>query len=300
MTTPAQRFLAALEAERPLQIAGVIHAYAAKQAERAGFRALYLSGAGVANASFGLPDLGFTTLDQVAEDTRRICAATALPVLVDIDTGWDDDLGSGRTMADMARAGAAAVQIEDQVSLKRCGHRPGKKLVSPDEMSARIRTAVGTRMGDSPLVMARTDAVAVEGMEAALERVRAYVNAGADLVFAEAVESLEDYRRFADAVPVPVLANLTEFGKTPLFGLDDLREAGIRMALYPLTAFRAMSRTAEEVYRTLRAEGTQAGLLDRMQTRAELYEVLEYQAQEQAADHRLSGSDRSDLSDSSD
>ena len=287
MSSPAQRFLAALEQECPLQIAGVIHAYAAKLAGRAGFQALYLSGAGVANASFGLPDLGFTTLDQVAEDARRITSATSLPLLVDIDTGWEEDLVSGRTMAVMHQAGAAAVQLEDQVSMKRCGHRPGKKLVSREDMVERIRAARSTRPPGGPLIMARTDAVAGEGVASALDRAQAYVAEGAELLFAEAVESLADYQRFCREIPVPVLANITEFGKTPLFTVEELRESGVRMVLYPLSAFRAMSRTAEEVYRCIRAKGTQRDLLDRMQTRSDLYAVLDYEAQEQKIDEAI-------------
>lgn len=273
-----------MDTERPLQVAGVIHAYAAKLAQRAGFRALYVSGAGVANASFGLPDLGFTTREQVAEDVRRIAAATPLPLLVDVDTGWDDPAETARVMAD---AGAGAIQIEDQVDLKRCGHRPNKKLVSTDEMCERVRAAVAGRDATGLLVMARTDAVAGEGIDSAVARATAYVAAGADLIFAEALTTLEDFRRFTTAVPVPVLANITEFGKTPMFGLRELRDAGVRLVLYPLSAFRAMSAAAATVYATIRRDGTQRAVVDRMQTREQLYDVIDYHRYEREADERL-------------
>lgn len=282
-----QLFRDALSKEKPLQVAGVINAYCARLAERAGFRALYISGAGVANASFGLPDLGFTTLDQVAEDVRRITGTTSLPVLVDIDTGWDDDLFAGRTMKVMHEAGAAAVHMEDQVSMKRCGHRPGKALVSKDEMVARVEAAVKTRPEAGPLLMARTDAAAGEGLDAAIHRAQAYVHAGADMIFAEALTSLEEYRAFTSAVKVPVLANITEFGKTPLFTTGQLREAGVSLVLYPLSAFRAMSAAARDVYQTIRADGTQQASVDCMQTRAELYQVLDYESYERRADEAL-------------
>lgn len=282
--TSSHTFRSALEAERPLQIAGVINAYAALLAERAGFRALYVSGAGVANASFGLPDLGFTTREQVAEDVRRICAATPLPVLVDVDTGWDDPAETSRVML---AAGAGAIQMEDQVDLKRCGHRPNKKLVSPDEMAERVRAAVKGRAGSGLLIMARTDAVAGEGMEAAMARARAYVAAGADLIFAEALRSLDEFRAFVAAVPVPVLANITEFGQTPLFTVRELGEAGVRMVLYPLSAFRAMSAAAQQAYAAIRAEGTQRSVVGAMQTRDALYEVLRYHDYERKADEQL-------------
>ncbi len=285
--TPAEKFRAALEAERPLQIAGAINAYAAKLAERAGFRALYVSGAGVANASFGLPDLGFTTREQVAEDVRRIAGATALPLLVDVDTGWDDPAAAARVMAD---AGAAVLQIEDQVDLKRCGHRPNKQLVPTDEMRARIRAMVSARPGAEVLIMARTDAATVEGLDAAIARARAYVEAGADYIFAEALHALNDYRAFTSAVRAPVLANITEFGKTPLLTTAELVSAGVRMALYPLSAFRAMSAAAEKVYGAIRKEGTQKSVTGIMQTREELYAVLDYHRYEREADARLQAS----------
>jgi len=277
-------FRRAVQEERPLQVAGVINAYAAKLAERAGFRALYVSGAGVANASFGLPDLGFTTREQVAEDLRRIAGATSLPLLVDVDTGWDDPAETARVMG---AAGAGAIQIEDQVDLKRCGHRPNKKLVSTEEMVERVRAAVSGRGASGLLVMARTDAVAGEGLEAGVLRAKAYVSAGADLIFAEALRTLDEFRAFTRAVPVPVLANITEFGKTPLFTVRELGDAGVRLVLYPLSAFRAMSAAAEQVYVAIRRDGTQRGVVDRMQTRDQLYDVLDYHRYERDADERL-------------
>jgi methylisocitrate lyase len=277
-------FKEALHAECPLQIAGAIHAYAAMLAERAGFKALYVSGAGVANASFGLPDLGFTTREQVAEDVRRICAATPLPVLVDVDTGWDDPAETARVM--MA-SGAGAMQIEDQVDLKRCGHRPNKKLVSTQEMVERVQAAVAGRTDADFLIMARTDAVAGEGMAAAIARARAYVEAGADLVFAEALRSLEEFKAFTAAVPVPLLANITEFGKTPLFTTAELGSVGLRMVLYPLSAFRAMNAAALKVYETIRRDGGQGAVVEAMQTRDALYDVLRYHEYERRADEQL-------------
>jgi methylisocitrate lyase len=282
--TRVEKFRAALDAERPLQIVGAINAYAAKQAERAGFRALYVSGAGVANASFGLPDLGFTTREQVAEDVRRIAGATALPLLVDVDTGWDDPAKTARAMA---AAGAAALQIEDQVDLKRCGHRPNKKLVSADEMCERIRAMAGARPAADVLIMARTDAASVEGLDAAIARARAYVEAGADFIFAEALRARDEFRAFARSVPAPVLANITEFGQTPLCTAVELADAGVRMVLYPLSAFRAMSAAAARTYAAIRKEGTQKSVLDIMQTREELYAVLDYYRYEREADARL-------------
>ncbi|MGA1531022.1 MAG: methylisocitrate lyase [Kiritimatiellia bacterium] len=287
MAADGDMFRSALLSEEPLQIAGTINAYTAMLAERAGFKALYVSGAGVANASFGLPDLGFTTLDQVAEDVRRIAGATSLPVLVDIDTGWEDDLFSGRTMRVMHEAGAAAVHLEDQVSMKRCGHRPGKKLVSTAEMVERVEAAAKSKPDPAMVLMARTDAAAVEGIEAAIERSLAYVAAGADMIFAEALTTLDEYRAFTSRVKVPVLANITEFGKTPMFTVDALREAGVAMVLYPLSAFRAMSKAAEEVYTAIKRDGTQAAVVERMQTRMELYDVLNYAKYEKQADEKL-------------
>ena len=236
------RFWQALEAEKPLQVVGTINAYSALLAEKAGFRAIYLSGAGVANASFGLPDLAMTTLNDVCEDIRRISYASELPLLVDADTGWGGAFMIGRTVRDMTRAGAAACHIEDQVGVKRCGHRPGKALVETLEMADRIKAAVDGRTDEKFAIMARTDAHAVEGQQAALDRSAAYVEAGADMIFAEALTTLDEYRQFTSAISVPVLANLTEFGKTPLFTVTELKDAGISMALYPLSAYRAMSR----------------------------------------------------------
>lgn len=283
-SSAGQRFRLALEEERPLQIVGAVNAYCALLAERAGFRALYLSGAGVANASFGLPDLAMTTLNDVCEDIRRLSYATDLPILVDADTGFGTAFMIGRTVREMIRAGAAACHIEDQVSAKRCGHRPGKALVETGEMVDRIKAAVDGRTDDAFVVMARTDAHAVEGQQAALERAAAYVEAGADTIFAEALTTLDEYREFTAAVAAPVLANLTEFGKTPLFTTEEMAAAGVRMTLYPLSAFRAMSRAAEAVYATLRRDGTQRAVVDTMQTRTELYEVLGYHDYEEKLD----------------
>ena len=282
--SPGTRFRVAVEAERPLQVVGTINAYCALLAERAGFRALYLSGAGVANASFGLPDLGITTLNDVTADVQRITSVTELPLLVDIDTGWGSAFVIAKTIKEMIRAGAAAVHIEDQVQAKRCGHRPNKALVSCTEMGDRIKAAVDAKTDSHFVIMARTDAFANEGQTAAIERACAYVEAGADMIFAEALHSLEEYRNFVGAVKVPVLANITEFGKTPLFTVEELHQVGIRLILYPLSAFRAMSAAAVKVYTTLRQQGTQQDVLDIMQTRAELYEVLGYHAYEQKLD----------------
>jgi methylisocitrate lyase len=278
------RFRAALEAESPLQIVGAINAFTALLAEKAGFRAIYLSGAGVANASFGLPDLAMTTLNDVCEDIRRIASATDVPLLVDADTGWGSAFMIGRTMREMTWAGAAGCHLEDQVAVKRCGHRPGKALVETAEMCDRIKAAVDGRIDDTFVIMARTDAHAVEGQQAALDRAAAYVEAGADMIFAEALTTLDEYREITNSIKVPVLANLTEFGKTPLFTTEELAAAGISMALYPLTAFRAMSKTALDVYTDLREKGTQSAAIDRMQTRMELYDVLGYQAYEDKLD----------------
>lgn len=278
------RFRAALEAERPLQVVGTINAFTALLAEKAGFRAIYLSGAGVANASFGLPDLAMTTLNDVCEDIRRIASATDVPLLVDADTGWGSAFMIGRTIREMTWAGAAGCHLEDQVAAKRCGHRPGKALVETAEMGDRIKAAVDGRIDDAFVIMARTDAHAVEGQQAALDRAAAYVEAGADMIFAEALTTLDEYKQFTDTIQVPVLANLTEFGQTPLFTTEELAGVGIRMALYPLTAFRAMSKTALDVYTDVREKGTQSGVVDRMQTRTDLYDVLGYQAYEDKLD----------------
>jgi len=282
--TPGARLRTAVEQERPLQVVGTINAYAAMLAERSGFRALYLSGAGVANASYGLPDLGITSLDNVLEDVRRITAATPLPLLVDGDTGWGGAFNIARTIKELIRAGAAGVHIEDQVQAKRCGHRPGKMIVSKEEMVDRIKAAVDARTDPNFVIMARTDAFAVEGMEAAIERACLCRDAGADMIFPEALTDLEQYRTFAQAVKIPVLANITEFGKTPLFTIDELRAADVALALYPLSAFRAMSRAALTVYEAIRRDGTQRAVLDTMQTRAELYDVLNYYNYEKKLD----------------
>ncbi len=278
------RLRQALDQERPLQIVGAINAYAALMAREVGFRALYLSGAGVANASYGLPDLGMTTLDNVLEDASRITSACELPLLVDIDTGFGGAFNIARTIKAMTRAGVAAVHLEDQVGQKRCGHRPGKNLVPAEEMSDRIKAAVDAKSDPDFVVMARTDALAVEGMEPMLDRIRAYEEAGADAIFAEAMTEIDHYARVTEAVGVPVLANLTEFGMTPLYTTEQLAGVGIAMALYPLSAFRAMNRAALEVYRTLRAEGTQQSVVALMQTRDELYRFLDYHAFEQKLD----------------
>jgi len=278
------RWGAALAAERPLQVVGTVNAYSALLAERSGFRAIYLSGAGVANASFGLPDLGITSLNDVCEDVRRITGATSLPLLVDADTGWGAAFNIARTVRDLERAGAAALHLEDQVQAKRCGHRPGKALVSKAEMVDRVRAAVDARTDGEFGIMARTDAQAVEGLDAAIERALAYVEAGADMIFAEALGTLDDYRRFTSTVDVPVLANITEFGKTPLYTVEQLQGAGIDLVLYPLSAFRAMSQAALAVYGEIRRAGTQQAVIDRMQTRAELYDVLGYHQYEQKLD----------------
>lgn len=269
------RLRAALRSERPLQLAGVIHAYAAILAESAGFRALYLSGAGVANASYGLPDIGLTTLDDVLIDVRRITSATKLPLLVDADTGWDNPK---LTVREMIREGAAGIHLEDQVEAKRCGHLPGKQLVSAQEMIARLKAAVAGKTDPQFVIMARTDAAAVEGIAAAIERAKLYHQAGADMIFAEALTTLDEYRKFTAAVKIPVLANITEFGKTPLFTTRELRSAGARLVLYPLSAFRAMNAAALKTYATIRADGTQKAVVPQMQTRAELYDFLGYDA----------------------
>ncbi len=279
-----RRLWQALEDERPLQVVGVINAYCALLAQRVGFKAFYLSGAGVANASYGLPDLAITTLNDVCEDIRRICYATDVPLLVDADTGWGSAFMIGRTIREMTRAGAAGCHIEDQVAVKRCGHRPGKALVETAEMVDRIKAATDGRTDPKFVIMARTDAHAVEGQQAALERAASYAGAGADMIFAEALTTVEEYKQFTSAIDVPVLANLTEFGKTPLFTTRDMADAGVRLTLYPLSAFRAMSAAAESVYKALRNDGTQEGVVDTMQTRDELYEVLGYHDYEEKLD----------------
>ena len=277
-------FRKAVESEIPLQVVGTINAYSARLAEGAGFKAIYLSGAGVANASFGLPDLAITTLNDVCEDARRITGATELPLLVDADTGWGTAFNIARTIREVIRAGAAGCHLEDQELAKRCGHRPNKAIVSSDEMVDRIKAAVDARLEDEFVVMARTDAVAPEGLQAAIDRAGAYVSAGADMIFAEALHTLADYHQFTSGVSAPVLANITEFGRTPLFTVEELREVGVRLVLYPLSAFRAMSAAAVRVYETIRNAGTQRAVVKEMQTRTELYDVLNYHAFEEMLD----------------
>lgn len=283
--SPGARFRQALKENQPLQIVGAINAYCAMLAEDSGHKALYLSGAGVANSSYGLPDLGITSLNDVIHDVERICGASELPLLVDIDTGWGGAFNIARTIRNMERAGAAAVHIEDQVSQKRCGHRPNKAIVSQAEMVDRIKAAVDAKTDSDFVVMARTDALAVEGMDSAIERAVACVEAGADAIFPEAMLELEQYRQFADAVKVPVLANITEFGATPLFNCKELAENGVAMVLYPLSAFRAMSKAAIDVYQTIAINGDQKACIDKMQSRDQLYEVLGYHAYEQKLDN---------------
>lgn len=281
---PGRRFRDAMQAEKPLQIPGVINAYAAKLAERAGFRAVYLSGGGVAAASLGLPDLGITTLEDVLIDARRITDATSLPLLVDVDTGFGSAFNIARTVRSLIKTGVAAMHMEDQVQAKRCGHRPGKALVPPEEMVDRIKAAVDARTDPDFIIMARTDALAGEGLQAALDRSAAYAEAGADMLFAEAVTDPAMYAQFAKASGLPVLANMTEFGKTPLLTAEELGRAGVDMVLYPLSAFRAMSAAALGVYDAIREEGTQERMVPQMQTRADLYEILGYHAYEQKLD----------------
>tara|TARA_B100000902_G_scaffold378081_1_gene410978 strand:- start:181 stop:1092 length:912 start_codon:yes stop_codon:yes gene_type:complete len=283
-TTPGQRFRLALENNRPLQIVGTINAYAAMMAEQIGHQAIYLSGGGVANASYGLPDLGMTSLNDVIADVQRITSACNLPLLVDIDTGWGGAFNIAKTIRDMEKAGAAAVHMEDQVAEKRCGHRPNKEVVTTSEMADRIKAAVDARQDPAFFIMARTDAFAQEGLEAAIERAQAYVDAGADGIFAEAVKTEEHYRAFTSALDVPVLANITEFGQTELWNREQLAEWGAAMVLYPLSAFRAMNRAAETVYRSILEQGDQKQVLDLMQTRMELYGYLGYHAYEQKLD----------------
>lgn len=274
--TPGEKFRQALKEEKPLQIIGTINAYCAMMAEQTGFKALYLSGAGVANASYGLPDLGITSLDNVLEDARRITSASTLPLLVDIDTGFGGAFNIARTIQQMIKAGVAAVHMEDQVQAKRCGHRPGKAIVSKEEMADRIKSAVDARYDETFVIMARTDAAASEGINAAIDRANYYVDAGADMIFAEALTTLEEYRQFTQNVNVPVLANITEFGKTPLFTVEELRSVDVDLVLYPLSAFRAMNHAALKVFQAVREEGTQKNVVNTMQTREELYHFLKY------------------------
>ena len=278
------RFRAAVREERPLQVAGAINAYAARMAEAVGFRALYLSGGGVAANSLGIPDLGISSMEDVLIDVRRITDATRLPLLVDIDTGWGGAFNIARTIRSMIKAGAAAVHIEDQVGQKRCGHRPGKELVPTAEMVDRIKAAVDAKTDAEFVIMARTDALASEGLNAAIDRARAYVDAGADMIFAEAVTELTQYGEFKRAVGVPILANITEFGRTPLFTRDELAAAGVDIILYCCAAYRAMNAAALKVYETIRAEGTQKTVIPLMQTRDELYKFLDYHTYEQKLD----------------
>ena len=286
-----QKFRAAISAAapKPLQIPGTINAYTALMAERVGHQAIYLSGGGVANASYGLPDLGMTSLNDVLEDVRRITGATDLPLLVDIDTGWGGAFNIAKTIRDMTAAGAAAVHIEDQVSQKRCGHRPNKAIVSVQEMVDRIKAAVDAKTDNDFVVMARTDALSVDGLNAVIDRAGAFAEAGADSIFAEAMTEIDMYRPIIEAAGVPVLANLTEFGQTPLYHVDELAEVGIAMALYPLSAFRAMNKAALTVYQALKDEGSQTSVVDTMQTRMELYDFLGYHAYEEKLDELFAG-----------
>ena len=284
MSTAGERFRRALVQERPLQIVGAINAYAALMAEQVGFRCLYLSGGGVAAASYGLPDLGITSMQDVITDARRITGATDTPLLVDIDTGWGGAFGIARTIREMEKAGVGAIHIEDQVSQKRCGHRPNKAIVSAEEMCDRIKAAVDARIDPSFILMARTDALAVDGFNAVLDRTQEYVEAGADAIFAEAMTDVSMYGEIVGSVDVPVLANLTEFGATPLYSVDELRQVGVHMVLYPLSAFRAMNLAALNVYKEIRVKGTQRDVVATMQTRDQLYEFLGYHAFEQKLD----------------
>ena len=284
MQTPGQLFRLAVTEESPLQVMGAITAYAGLMAKRTGYRALYLSGGGVAANSLGMPDLGISTMEDVLTDARRIVDATGMPLLVDIDTGWGGAFNIARTTRSFERIGVAAVHMEDQVGQKRCGHRPGKEVVSLQEMTDRVKAAVDARTDSGFVLMARTDAIAVEGLDAAIERAVAYVEAGADMIFPEAMSSLEDYRKFKAAVKVPILANLTEFGSTPFYTTEELREAGVDIALYCCGAYRAMNKAALNFYETVRRDGTQKNILDTLQTRAELYDFLNYHSYEDKLD----------------
>ncbi|HAS14243.1 MULTISPECIES: methylisocitrate lyase [Idiomarina] len=284
MTSPGAKLRQAIADENPLQIVGTINAYTAMMAEKVGHKALYLSGAGVANASFGLPDLGMTSLNDVCEDIRRITAATDLPLLVDADTGWGGAFNIARTVQEMTRAGAAGMHIEDQVAQKRCGHRPNKEIVTQEEMVDRVKAAVDARIDDQFLIMARTDALQQQGLEAAIERAQACVDAGADAIFAEAVHTLDQYKAFSEALNVPVLANITEFGATPLFNKQELADVGVEIVLYPLSAFRAMNKAALNVYNSILENGDQKAVVDDMQTRSELYDFLNYHDFEEKLD----------------
>jgi methylisocitrate lyase len=278
------RFRAAVAEEQPLQVVGAITAYAARMAEHVGFRALYLSGGGVAANSLGMPDLGISTMDDVLIDVRRITDISDLPLLVDVDTGWGGAFNIARTIRSMIKAGAGAIHIEDQVAEKRCGHRPGKAIVPKDEMADRVKAAVDARTDEGFVIMARTDAIAVEGLDAAIERALACIEAGADMIFPEAIYTLDQYRTFKNAVKVPILANITEFGKTPLFTREELRSAGVDIVLYCCGAYRAMNKAALNFYETVRREGTQKNVVPSMQTRDELYDFLGYRAYEEKLD----------------
>lgn len=282
--TPGLLFKKAIEAERPLQVIGAINAYHAKLAEKTGYKAIYLSGGGVAAGSLGVPDLGISTLEDVLIDIRRITDSSSLPLLVDIDTGFGGALNIARTIRSVEKSGAAAVHIEDQIQAKRCGHRPNKSIVSQNEMVDRIKSAVDAKNDENFVIMARTDALAVEGLQSAIDRACACVEAGADMIFPEAINDLDTYKKFTKSVDVPVLANITEFGATPLFSLDELNSVGIAIALYPLSAFRAMNKAALNIYKGLREEGTQKNLVEQMQTREELYEFLDYHEYEKKLD----------------
>jgi len=282
--TPGLLFKKAIEAERPLQVIGAINAYHAKLAEKTGYKAIYLSGGGVAAGSLGVPDLGISTLEDVLIDIRRITDSSSLPLLVDVDTGFGGALNIARTIRSVEKSGAAAVHIEDQIQAKRCGHRPNKSIVSQNEMVDRIKSAVDAKNDENFVIMARTDALAVEGLQSAIDRACACVEAGADMIFPEAINDLDTYKKFTKSVDVPVLANITEFGATPLFSLDELNSVGIAIALYPLSAFRAMNKAALNIYKGLREEGTQKNLVEQMQTREELYEFLDYHEYEKKLD----------------
>ena len=284
MTSAGKKFREALKASSPLQIVGTINAYQALQATKVGHKAIYLSGGGIANASYGLPDLGMTMLEDVCIDIRRITSAVDLPLLVDADTGWGHAFNIARTVKEMTKAGAAGIHLEDQVAAKRCGHRPNKELVSTEEMCDRIRAAVDAKTDPDFVIMARTDAHASEGQQSAIDRAKAYVEAGADMIFAEAIHTLKEYKEFTDVIKVPVLANITEFGATPMFTTEELGSVGISMVLYPLSAFRAMNKAALTVYQDLREKGTQEGTLEIMQTRMELYDMLGYHDYENKMD----------------
>ena len=279
-----KKFRDAVKTEKPLQVIGAINAYHARLAEQTGYKAIYLSGGGVAAGSLGIPDLGISSLDDVLTDVRRITDVCSLPLLVDVDTGFGGAFNIARTVKSLIKFGAGAMHIEDQVQAKRCGHRPNKEIVSKDEFTDRIKAAADARIDDNFVIMARTDALAVEGLDAAIERAQACVEAGADMIFPEAMTELEMYKKFADAVQVPILANITEFGQTPLFTVEELRSVNVSLVLYPLSAFRAMNKAALNVYKTVRSEGTQQSIVDTMQSRSELYDYLDYHKFEQKLD----------------